>query len=487
MSNDLPSSLAFRKVSNSTFARAVEEPAEDDDTTDESRKMPLRACENVGGYNAVFLPGPSPCFLIKSAKSAPRVIGLQGAGVRTLSTFHTEGCERGFIYADSEGIARVTQLAADCSYSELGLSVKKVPLNVAIGSVSHHAAAGVYSIGCNVEEEFELPKDEESNPQQAPFWAKEKDLTFKPMAERGVLKLVSPKNWSVIDSVDMEPCEVLLCLETLNLEISETTHERRELIVVGTAISRGEDLPIRGRIHVYDVVTVIPEPGRPETDKKFKLVAKEDIPRGGVTAISGVGTQGFVLVAHGQKCTVRGLKEDGSLLPVAFMDMSNYVTSVKEVPGTGLCAMSDAFKGVWFTGYTEEPYKMMLFGKSNTRLEVLNVEFLPDGKELFIVAADADGNIHLFQFDPERTSVPHPSADLLLISSQTPSLSRATSSCTVRPSTSARTCQPNPSCSRGCPSPPPVPKRTAPRSRPRRARSRRRCSSSRRRRARSRP
>lgn len=391
-------------MSNSAFARAVEEPAEDDDTTEESRKMPLRACDNVGGYNAVFLPGPSPSFIIKSAKTAPRVIGLQGAGVRTLSTFHTEGCERGFIYADSEGIARVTQLPADCSYSEIGMSVKKVPLNVDTNSVAYHAAAGVYTIGCNVEEEFELPKDEESNPQQAPFWAKEKDLTFKPLAERGVLKLVSPKNWSVIDSVDMEPCEVLLCLKTLNLEVSETTHERRELVVVGTAISRGEDLPIRGRIHVYDVATVIPEPGRPETDKKFKLVAKEDIPRGGVTAISGVGTQGFVLVAHGQKCTVRGLKEDGSLLPVAFMDMSNYVTSVKEVPGTGLCAMSDAFKGVWFTGYTEEPYKMMLFGKSNTRLEVLNVEFLPDGKELFIVAADADGNIHLFQFDPERTS-----------------------------------------------------------------------------------
>lgn len=367
--------------------------------------MPLRACENVAGYSTVFLPGPSPSFIIKSAKSLPRVIGLQGAGVRTLSPFHTEGCERGFIYADFEGIARVTQLPAECIYSEIGMAVRKVPLDMDVNSVAYNSAAGVYAIGCNIEEEFELPKDEDSNPQQAPFWAKEK-IAFKPMAERGILKLVNPQNWTVIDSVDMEPCEIIMCLKSLHLEVSESTHERRELVVVGTAISRGEDLPIRGRIHVYDMASVIPEPGRPETNKKFKLVAKEDIPRGGVTAISGVGTQGFVLVAHGQKCTVRGLKEDGSLLPVAFMDMSNYVTSVKEVPGTGLCAMSDAFKGVWFTGYTEEPYKMMLFGKSYTKLEVFNVDFLPDGKELFIVAADADGNIHVFQFDPERKSLP---------------------------------------------------------------------------------
>ncbi|ROW14736.1 hypothetical protein VPNG_03729 [Cytospora leucostoma] len=398
---DLTTSLFFRKVSNIILAKSAEEPTDDDDTTEEPRKMPLRFLQNVGGYSTVFLPGPSPSFIIKSSKSIPRVLSLQGTGVRTLSTFHTEGCERGFIYSDLEGIARVTQLPTDCTYSEIGVSVKKIPLGVDTGSVAYNSRADIYAVGCNVDEEFELPKDEDSNPQQAPFWAKEK-ITFKPIAERGALKLLSPATWTVIDNIDMEPSEIIMCVKSLNLEVSETTHERSELIVVGTAISRGEDLPLRGRIHVYDIASVIPEPGRPETNKKFKLVAKEDIPRGGVTAISEVGTQGFVLVVHGQKCTVRGLKEDGSLLPVAFMDMSNYVTSVKEIPGTGLCAMSDAFKGVWFTGYTEEPYKMMLFGKSNTKLEVLNCDFIPDGKELFIMAADVDGNIHVFQFDPEH-------------------------------------------------------------------------------------
>ncbi|KAK7718376.1 mRNA cleavage and polyadenylation factor subunit [Diaporthe eres] len=399
--NDLTSSLFFRKATNQSFAKSIEEPTDDDDTTDEPRKMPLRAIDNVGGYSTVFLPGSSPSFIIKSSKSTPKVIGIQGTGVRTLSSFHTEGCERGFIYADSEGMSRVTQLPTDCTFSEVGMSLQKVPLAVDTDSVAFNSRAEVYAIGCNVEEEFELPKDEDSNPQQAPTWMKEK-ITFKPVAERGALKLITPHTWTVIDEVEMEPCEIVTCVKALNLEISETTHERSELIVVGTAISRGEDLPIRGRIYVYDVATVIPEPGRPETDKKFKLVAKEDIPRGGVTAISGVGTQGFVLVVHGQKCTVRGLKEDGSLLPVAFMDMSNYVTSVKEIPSTGLLAMSDAFKGVWFTGYTEEPYKMMLFGKSNTKLEVLNCEFVPDGKDLFILAVDVDANIHMFQFDPEH-------------------------------------------------------------------------------------
>jgi len=101
---------------------------------------------------------------------------------------------------------------------------------------------------------------------------------------------------------------------------------------------------------------------------------------------------------------VRGLKEDGTLLPVAFMDMNTYVTSVKELPGTGLCVLADALKGVWFAGYAEEPYKMTLFGKQTHDMEIVAVEVLPIGKELYILAADADCNLHVLQFDPERMS-----------------------------------------------------------------------------------
>ena len=193
-----------------------------------------------------------------------------------------------------------------------------------------------------------------------------------------------------------------MCIKTLSLEVSETTNERKQLVTIGTAISKGEDLAIKGRIYVYDVVTVVPEPDRPETNKKLKLIAKEDIPRGAVTGISEIGTQGFMLVAQGQKCMVRGLKEDVTVLPVAFMDMNCYVTALEELRGTGLCVLGDAVKGVWFAGYTEEPYKMMLFGKSATNMEVVAANLLPDGEDLYIVVADADCNLHILQYDPER-------------------------------------------------------------------------------------
>lgn len=143
----------------------------------------------------------------------------------------------------------------------------------------------------------------------------------------------------------------MTAVQNVNLEVSENTHERRDLIVVGTAITKGEDVPARGCIYVFDVIEVVPEPGQPETGRRLKLIGQESV-KGAVTALSGIGGQGFVIVAQGQKCMVRGLKEDGSLLPVAFMDMQCYVSVAKELKGTGLCVLGDAVKGLWFAGYS---------------------------------------------------------------------------------------------------------------------------------------
>ncbi|KAI1282991.1 CPSF A subunit region-domain-containing protein [Xylaria sp. FL0933] len=394
---ELSRSLHFLKLSNSTIAKDIETAPEDD--VEGQRTYPMRRCDDIAGYRAIFIPGDSPHFVLKSSKTQPKVIELQGSGVRGMSLFHTEGCERGFIYADSQGVARVCQLSTgNTSYAEIGMPLRKLPLNIDTHSVSFHTTSGTFVVGCEMPEPFELPKDDDYHKE----WHLEKDLQLKPIVEHGLIKLINPMTWTVIDTIEMEPFETVMCVETLHLEVSEATNERKHLIAVGTAISRGEDLPIKGRVLVYDIVAVIPEPGRPETDKKLKLIAKEDIPRGAVTALSEIGTQGLMLVAQGQKCMVRGLKEDGSLLPVAFMDMSCYVTAVRELRGTGLCLMADAVKGVWFTGYTEEPYKMNLYGKSSTKLEVLTVDFLPDGPNLYIVACDSDGGIHILEFDPHH-------------------------------------------------------------------------------------
>ncbi|KAJ4372482.1 mRNA cleavage and polyadenylation factor subunit [Neocucurbitaria cava] len=383
--------LRWVKLSQQHVPRYTDEMGSED-TGFEST---LLALDNICGYSTVFQRGTSPAFILKEASSAPRVIGLSGKSVKGLSSFHTSSCERGFAYLDSNDTLRISQLPTQTHYGHLGWAARRMPMDSDVYALAYHPA-GLYVIGTGQPEEYTL------NPEETYHYELPKeDLTFKPHIERGVLKLMDEKTWTTIDTHALDPQEVVLCIKTLNLEVSETTHQRKDLIAVGTSIVHGEDLATKGRIRIFEIITVVPEIDRPETNKRLKLILKDEV-KGAVSAISELGTQGFLIMAQGQKCMVRGLKEDGTLLPVAFMDMQCYVTTLKSLPGTGMLLMGDAFKGVWFTGYTEEPYKMALFGRSKHHLECMAVDFMPFEQQLHIIVADADMNLQVLQFDPDN-------------------------------------------------------------------------------------
>lgn len=150
-------------------------------------------------------------------------------------------------------------------------------------------------------------------------------------------------------------------MKSVSLEANERTHERRQFIAVGTAIIQGEDLSTKGHIYVLEIVNVVPHPDRPETNIKLKAFSKDKV-KGAVTSVSEIGSQGFLLCAQGQKCMVRGLKEDHTILPVAFMDIQCYVTVSKVLKGTGMALLGDIAKGLWFIGYTvrTQPVSLLL-------------------------------------------------------------------------------------------------------------------------------
>ncbi|KAJ5663769.1 Cleavage/polyadenylation specificity factor A subunit C-terminal [Penicillium longicatenatum] len=361
-----------------------------------TRRRPLRALQNVSGLSTVFMPGDSGRFIVKTAKSTPHVVRLRGEFTRWLSGFNSPqtGCENGFIYVDAEHTLRACLIPPETQL-DYSWILRKFSLEEQVGFLTYSTASETYVLSSSSSVGFKLPENDELHPE----W-RDEAKTFLPEVPQSFVKIISPKTWEVIDSYPLEPAEHVTAVKNVNLEVSENTHERKDLIVVGTAITKGEDIPARGCIYVFDVIEVVPEPGKPETGRKLKLIGKEVV-KGAVTALSGIGGQGFVIVAQGQKCMVRGLKEDGSLLPVAFMDMQCYVNVAKELKGTGMVILGDAVKGLWFAGYSEEPYKMTLFGKDPEYLEVAAADFLPDGIKLYILVADSDCNLHVLQYDPE--------------------------------------------------------------------------------------
>ncbi|KAH7025390.1 CPSF A subunit region-domain-containing protein [Macrophomina phaseolina] len=387
--------LRWLKIPQPRLPEFSEEPALESEDIGIGKESILTTIANVGGYSAVFMAGTSPSFILKESSSLPRVIKMRTKSVKNLSSFHTAECDRGFAYINADGNLRVCQLPRGYRYGDAGWAVKKISMNQDVQAMCYHPPKDVLVLGVGDKKPFTLPEDEHHHE-----WLEE-NISFKPMVEQGMIKVLDTQSLAVIDTHELEAFEVVLTIKVLNLEVSENTHERKQLVAVGTGFIRGEDLPSRGCIYVFEVINVVPEPGRPETNRRLKLIAKEEV-RGSVTAITDVGSQGFLLMAQGQKCMVRGLKEDGTLLPVAFMDMQCYVTVAKELNGSGMLLMGDAAKGAWFVGYTEDPYKMILFGKSRSKMEVMAADFLPHDKQLYLMVADGDCNLHALQYDPDH-------------------------------------------------------------------------------------
>lgn len=382
------------------FKKAVAKGAVAPDKAEpEGQHLPRQAMQawpNIGGFAAIVVPGSRPSLIMKSARSMPRVYNFRLRKARWFSVYHDKSCAHGLLFVDDDGQIQIAQLPQDTIYGISDWLVNKVELNDDISNVTYFEPSESYVLAMNHKKAFILPQDDEWHQE----WQGEQ-TNFLPTNTQSSLKLFSAKSHSIISQHTFDESERVLCLKTINLEVSEETHERKDLIVVGTAIVKGENVTTRGNIYVFDVVDVVPQPGVPETDLKLKLVTKEDV-RGAVSAVDAVGSQGFMLVAQGQKCMVRGLKEDNSILPVAFMDMRYYTKIAKELKGTGLCILGDAFSGMWLMGYSEEPYKMQLLGRDFQDPPVFAAEFLPDGKQLYILTSDDQGELRVLQYDPEN-------------------------------------------------------------------------------------
>ncbi|KTW30705.1 hypothetical protein T552_00417 [Pneumocystis carinii B80] len=349
-----------------------------------------------GGKNdirCVYVGGTSSYFIIKTPHSLPHLfpVNIKNKIVR-FSSFNTLNYENGFIYSDSENIINIGKLSDDYIYSE-SLAIKNVAIGKTVTSIAYHVSKHVYAICTSEMEKYEV-MDEDNEL----LFEHENDPNVLPKLPHGFLELVSPKTWEIIDRYSFARNEVAVTIKSVNLEVSEYTKARKEFIAVGTGIFRGEDLAMRGSTYLFEIVDVIPEPNKPETNKKVKLICREEV-KGVVSAICDIN--GYLLSAQRQKVIVRSLENDDRLVGTAFIDLNMYVSVAKSI--RNLLLFGDIMKSICFVGFSEEPYKMVLFGKDNSSISVSSTEFLVDNEHLYFVVGDDDGNIHVFNYDPENS------------------------------------------------------------------------------------
>lgn len=349
---------------------------------------------NFSGKSCIGVTGVVPYLITKLVHSIPRIFRFSKIPVLSFAIYSdaANNITNGIMFLDNKKNARACELAPEFNF-ENNLPVRRIPMGETIKSIAYHETSSTFVISTFKEIPYNCV-DEEGDPIVGTEPDKPSAISYK-----GSIKLISPYNWSVIDVIELEDNEVGMTLKSMILDVgslSKKFKNKKEFIVVGSGKYRLEDLPCNGNFKVLEIIDIIPEPGRPETNHKFKEFFQEDT-RGSVTAVADVC--GRFIVAQGQKIIVRDIQDDGAV-PVAFLDCPIYVSELKSFGD--LVLLGDAVKGVCLAGFDAEPFRMITLGKDMNKFDTNCADFIIKDEDLFIIIADQKNQaIHLVQYDPE--------------------------------------------------------------------------------------
>lgn len=346
---------------------------------------------NVSGITCIMVTGVVPYMITRSRHSLVKVFKFSKIPIVSFVPFSTDKIKNGLIYLDTKKNARIVELHPAFNY-DYNWPIRKVHIGETVKAVTFHEGSNTLVLSTYREIPYKCI-DEEGNPIVGTKTDRPSATSFQ-----GLIKLLSPINWSVIDTLDLSENEIGLQVKSMPLDVGSETKRfksKKEFVLVGTGKYRLEDLACNGSYKLLEIIDIIPEPGRPETNHKFKEFTQEDT-RGAVTSLCDVS--GRFLVAQGQKIIVRDIK-DNTAVSVAFLDTSVFVSESKSFGN--LVILGDTLKSVWLAGFDAEPFRMIMLGKDLQGFDVSSADFVVKDEEIYLAVADNNRRLHILQYNPE--------------------------------------------------------------------------------------
>lgn len=394
----LPHNINFRekKLKTSKKDKKTEGGAGEDGSGFKGRVARFRYFEDISGYSGVFICGPSPHWMLVTARGAMRLHPMTIDGpIESFSPFHNINCPKGFLYFNKQGELRISVLPTYLSY-DAPWPVRKIPLRCTVHYVTYHVESKVYAVCTSIKEPCtRIPR---MTGEEKEFETIDRDERYiNPQQEKFSIQLISPVSWEAIPNtrIDLEEWEHVTCMKTVALKSQETVSGLKGYVALGTCLMQGEEVTCRGRILILDVIEVVPEPGQPLTKNKFKVLYEKE-QKGPVTALCHCS--GYLVSAIGQKIFLWSLK-DNDLTGMAFIDTQLYIHQMYSIKNFILAA--DVMKSISLLRYQEESKTLSLVSRDAKPLEVYSIEFMVDNNQLGFLVSDRDQNLLVYMYLPE--------------------------------------------------------------------------------------
>lgn len=245
----------------------------------------------TGGYPTVLFVGNNGIFYHPLSIDGPIVAFCY---LRTTSIAH------GFVYVKDDMIRigelflRYPKVEYDTPYP-----CRIVSLKANINLISYLLPFNLFAVDISTDQEYNSTWTV-NNDEQLEQKVTVPERYVLPRRQRHIMRLYTRENYDFIPFVDVEfkEFESVTALEEVLIAALGSKTGRMNYIAVGTSFNMGEEVPMRGRLLVYEINEVNPEENMPTSRFKIKEIAKAE-QKGPVSAISS--TEGVMMVGVGPR------------------------------------------------------------------------------------------------------------------------------------------------------------------------------------------
>eukprot|EP00055_Hartaetosiga_balthica_P015871 m.97103 g.97103 ORF g.97103 m.97103 type:complete len:1514 (+) comp8980_c0_seq3:91-4632(+) len=375
----------------------------------------LRAFSRMGGCDGVFVCGSRPLVLLcgrgnKVMRSTEMIVD---GGITSFTYYNHRQASHTFVYMNSQGLLRVACAPQDFCLTSSVIS-KRNEIKKSVVFIDFDPSSGVYVV-C-IKEKFEnrtMPpqgsiREDLNEGSTLSFGAGE----FPPMEDKFSIQLISPEDWSIVPNtkIEVEDFFHVTSFKVVRIVSTSSASGLKHVAAVGLAPLRGEMIFEKGKIELYEVIEVNPEPGFPTTKNRLKLHLSSNV-RGMVSCVDSVS--GFLVGCTGTDsgCRTFVWRVEDTLQPIAFYESEVLGVTMKTVGA--FIILGDYSHGVTLLRFMEDRALKNLqrdqkgaiskilvpVGRDAIPANVYAVEFVSEGDKLRFLFFDDRGNVIVLQYD----------------------------------------------------------------------------------------